>query len=117
MSEDKTSNTAKASPLRRLRRPRSSVLRFGNVTVERIGVPKAPFGEAFHFLMRSSWPIFCLVFSAYYLLINAIFGAVYYWDLGASRMRGPSPTWMRSCFPCRRSRRSDMAIWPRNPAS
>ena len=60
---------------------RSSTLQFGNRTVERVGVPAAPFGDAFHYLMRASWPIFCLAFSAYYLLVNAIFAAIYFWDL------------------------------------
>jgi inward rectifier potassium channel len=77
MSEGKTSKGRLPT-----RKPRSSTSQFGSATVERIGMPRAPFGEAFHFLMRSSWPIFCLVFAAYYLLINAIFGAIYYWDLG-----------------------------------
>ena len=60
---------------------RSSKLQFGDRTVERIGVPQAPFGDAFHYLMRASWPIFCIAFSAYYLLVNAIFAAIYFWDL------------------------------------
>jgi inward rectifier potassium channel len=78
MSEDKTSPKPH---LAQRRRSRSSTAQFGTVAVERVGMPRAPFGEAFHFLMRSSWPIFCVVFSVYYLLINAIFGAIYYWDL------------------------------------
>ena len=60
---------------------RSQTLRFGSVTVERIGLPRAPFGDAFHYLMRSSWPIFCLAFSTYYLTVNLIFALIYYWDL------------------------------------
>ena len=68
------------SPIAKLRR-RNSTAQFGNVSVERIGMPQAPFGDAFHFLMRTSWPIFCLVFAAYYLLINALFAAVYFLDL------------------------------------
>ena len=71
---------APAKPVKQ-RRPRSSTLQFGGVSVERIGVPRAPFGDAFHYLMRTSWVIFFLVFAAYYLLVNALFGAVYYWDL------------------------------------
>jgi inward rectifier potassium channel len=58
-----------------------SMAQLGGRTVERIGVPPAPFGDAFHYLMRSSWPVFCVAFSAYYLLINVLFGAIYYWDL------------------------------------
>ena len=60
---------------------RSSKLQFGNHTVERLGVPQAPFGDAFHYLMRASWPIFCVAFMAYYLIVNALFATVYYWDL------------------------------------
>ncbi len=60
---------------------RHQTLRFGDRTVERIGMPHAPFGDAFHYLMRTSWPIFCISFSAYYLLINLAFAAVLYCDL------------------------------------
>jgi len=61
-------------------RPRSTV-QFGSATVERIGMPRAPFGDAFHYLMRASWPIFCLAFVVWYLTINSLFGAVYFWDI------------------------------------
>jgi inward rectifier potassium channel len=61
---------------------RTSAAQFGAVTVERRGVPAAPFGDAFHFLARASWPVFCLVFAAWYLLLNAIFGALYWSDAG-----------------------------------
>ena len=64
---------------RRVRR--SHTLRLGGRNVERIGMPRAPFGDAFQYLMRASWPIFCLAFSAYYLLVNVVFAAIYYWDL------------------------------------
>ena len=63
------------------KRPRRSTLRFGDRTVERIGLPPAPFGDAFHYLMRTSWPIFCLAFAAYYLTINLVFAIIYYWDI------------------------------------
>ena len=65
----------------RTKRPRSSTVLFGTVPVERIGLPRAPFGDAFHYLMRASWPIFCLVFAAYYLAANMVFGILYYMDL------------------------------------
>ncbi len=61
---------------------RTSSGQFGAVTVERRGVPAAPFGEAFHFLARASWPMFCLIFVAWYLMLNAIFGTLYYLDRG-----------------------------------
>jgi inward rectifier potassium channel len=61
---------------------RTSSGQFGAVTVERRGVPAAPFGEAFHFLARTSWPMFCLIFVVWYLLLNAIFGTLYYLDRG-----------------------------------
>jgi inward rectifier potassium channel len=61
---------------------RTSAGQFGAVTVERRGVPAAPFGEAFHFLARTSWPVFCLIFVAWYLLLNAIFGTLYFLDAG-----------------------------------
>jgi inward rectifier potassium channel len=60
---------------------RRHTLRFGDRSVERIGMPRAPFGDAFHYLMRASWPIFCVTFMTYYLLINLAFGLIYYWDL------------------------------------
>ena len=63
------------------RRSRRHTLRFGDRTVERIGMPRAPFGDAFHYLMRASWPIFCMAFAAWYLTINLLFGIVYFWDL------------------------------------
>ena len=63
------------------RRRQRSTLQFGTQTVERIGVPKAPFGDAFHYLMRASWPIFCLAFAIWYLLINTAFGAIYFLDV------------------------------------
>lgn len=70
-------------PLSLLRRgPRRHTMRFGGRTVERIGVDAAPFGDAFHYLMRASWPVFCLAFAVYYLSINLIFAAIYYTDLG-----------------------------------
>ena len=69
------------SPFARVRR-RTDKLRIGNRMVQRIGLEKAPISDAFHNLMRASWPVFFLTFSAYYLLINALFGAVYYWDIG-----------------------------------
>jgi inward rectifier potassium channel len=61
---------------------RTSAGQFGAVTVERRGVPAAPFGEAFHFLARTTWPVFCLIFVAWYLLLNALFGTLYYFDAG-----------------------------------
>lgn len=61
--------------------PRRHTLRFGDRTVERIGIEPAPFGDAFHYLMRASWPIFCVAFSVYYLSINLIFAAIYFTDL------------------------------------
>lgn len=71
-----------APPSAKARRAkRRRTLRFGDRQVERIGMPRAPFGDAFHYLMRASWPIFCLAFSAYYLLVNLIFAAIYFWDL------------------------------------
>ena len=62
-------------------RRRSSRVQFGQTAVEMVGMPRAPFGDAFHYLMRASWPIFCAAFAAYYLLANVLFGAIYYWDL------------------------------------
>ena len=75
------SAAAPAVGAKRVRR-RTDNLRIGNRMVQRIGMPKAPFSDAFHRLMTASWPVFFATFSAYYLLINALFGAVYYWDIG-----------------------------------
>ncbi len=71
-----------AVPLPFLGRRRTSLAQFGAVAVERRGVPAAPLGEAFHFLARASWPVFCLIFVCWYLLLNTIFGAIFYWDIG-----------------------------------
>ena len=60
---------------------RRQFLRFGDRTVERIGMPHAPLGDAFHYLMRTSWPIFCITFAAYYLLINLAFAVLLYYDI------------------------------------
>ncbi len=73
--------TPAVAHLRRKSWRRRSYSQFGSATVERIGMPQAPFGDAFHFLMRTTWPVFCVAFAAYYLLINVLFGAVYYWDI------------------------------------
>lgn len=56
-------------------------MRFGDRTIERIGVQPAPFGDAFHYLMRASWPVFCLAFAIYYISANLIFASIYYIDL------------------------------------
>ncbi len=63
------------------RRPRRNTLRFGDREVVRIGVPGQFRGDGFHKLMRASWPVFVIVFSGYYLLLNALFGLLYYVDL------------------------------------
>lgn len=56
-------------------------MRFGDRTVERIGLPGQFWGDGFHKLMSASWPAFVVVFSSYYLLLNALFGLLYYFDL------------------------------------
>ena len=82
MNEHKIMNQdPPTAPPRPWNRPRRSKLRFGDRMVERVGLPHAPFGDAFHYLMRTSWPIFCVVFAAYYLTINFAFAVVYFWDL------------------------------------
>jgi inward rectifier potassium channel len=75
-------NMLQALPLPFAGQRRTSSGQFGAVTVERRGVPAAPFGEAFHLLARTSWPMFCLIFVVWYLLLNAIFGTLYCLDRG-----------------------------------
>jgi inward rectifier potassium channel len=79
---NRTRDLPPAPPLPFVGKRRTSSAQFGAVTVERRGVPAAPFGEAFHFLSRTSWPIFCVIFVAWYLLLNAVFGTLYYIDAG-----------------------------------
>lgn len=56
-------------------------MRFGDRAVERVGLPGQLWGDGFHKLMTASWPVFVIVFSSYYLLLNAAFGLLYYFDL------------------------------------
>ena len=80
--EPRAKDLLSAIPLPFVGRRRTSSAQFGAVSVERRGVPAAPFGEAFHFLARMSWPVFCLIFMCWYLLLNALFGALFYSDPG-----------------------------------
>ena len=77
--QDETTTAVPIRPLSFVMPPRE--VRPDQADVTMIGLPPAPFGDVFHNLMRASWPVFCLIFATYYLLINLLFGALYYLDL------------------------------------
>jgi len=62
--------------------------RDGSFNARRDGVPLADRLSPYHALLTMSWPVFLALFFAFYILVNAIFGAIY-WSLGPAALSAP----------------------------